>query len=245
MRDCSFFVDRTNTISNEDKHLPPFLFRLSAFEHGNLKAYVAEFDDKDQHFVKSDERKVVIHLLGAYQPVGFGRGGDQDHITLRHALVHLSPLLGDKRPSKLSDTNPPISVGYTFFIIHPSDAFPTRPLPLSIDKYAARHPLPALPIILDAVLLAPSTNAFEPEDKTRLARIVFELLASLDNEPRQEDVEWNGFIGQFTTKRVEEEDKCRSYIEFHWQESEESVIVCAQAVRRLPIFPLRSNMVSL
>ncbi|KAJ9099900.1 hypothetical protein QFC21_003905 [Naganishia friedmannii] len=226
-----FFVDRTNTISNEDKHLPPFLFRLPAFENGNLKSYVAEFDDKDQHFVKSDERKVVIHLLAGYQPVGFGRGGDEDYITLRHALLHLSPPPGDKRPSKLpKDTSTPTSVGYAFFIVHPSPALPSRPLPLSFDKYATRHPLPLLPIILDAVLLAPSTIAFEPEDKARLSRIVFELLASLDHEPRQEVVEWNGFIGGFTTQRVQEEDKCRNYIEFHWQETEESVVICAQAV---------------
>lgn len=234
-----FFVDRTNPISNENKNLPPFLFRLAAFENGDLKAYVAEFDDKDQYFIKSDERKVVVHLLEAYQPVCFGRGDDEDHITLRHALVHLSPPQGDKRASRFpTNSSKPTPVGYTFFIIHPSPTFPTGPLPLSADTYTADHPLPVLPNFLDAVLIAPSTNAFTNEDTTRLSRIVFELLVSLDQEPRQEAVEWNGFVGDFTTSRIEEEDKCRSYIEFHWQESADSLYFCAQAVSSLSLYIL-------
>ncbi|KAJ9118291.1 hypothetical protein QFC22_004202 [Naganishia vaughanmartiniae] len=67
------------------------------------------------------------------------------------------------------------------------------------------------------------------DDKPRLARIVFDFLASMDQEPRQGGVEWNGFVGQFSTRRIQEEEKCRSYIEFHRRKGEESVLVCAQA----------------
>ncbi|KAJ9099889.1 hypothetical protein QFC21_003894 [Naganishia friedmannii] len=197
---------------------------------GTLKAYVAEFDDLRAHFVKHNERKVVVHLLPAYEPVGFGAGGDQDLITVRHALVHLSPPPGDKRPKK--KTGSPCnatSVGYAFYIIHPSPSQPTSPLPTWIDGYAARRPLPVLPVTLDAVLLAPSSKAFTEEDKPRLSHITFEFLASMDHEPRVEGVEWNGYIGAFTTQRILEEEKCRSYVEYHWQDGVESMIICAQA----------------
>jgi hypothetical protein len=176
----------------------------------------------------------VVHLLPAYEPIGFGKGGDQDYITVRHALIHLSPPPGAKRPKKKQTGNPcdDTSVGYAFYIIHPSPSSsqPFSPLPNSIDEYAACHPLPVLPVTLDAVLLAPSAKAFTETDKPRLSHIAFEFLASMDHEPRTDGVEWNGFVGEFTTQRIKEEERCRSYVEFHWQEGVESMIICAQAV---------------
>lgn len=184
-----------------------------------------------------DERKVICHLLPAYEPLS---PGAEDFITLRHALVHLAPpsRISRKRSSqkrtvtaKRPSSGVPTSIGYAFFIIHPCHPDKQhRPLPNAIDSYSMHQSLPVLPVTLDAVLIAPSTSAFTYEDKPRLARIVFEFLASMDQEPRKKGIEWNGFVGQFTTQRIKEEEKCRSYIEFHRQIGEESVIVCAKAV---------------
>ncbi|KAJ9118284.1 hypothetical protein QFC22_004195 [Naganishia vaughanmartiniae] len=228
-----FFVDRSNRSNSKHKNLPRMITRdLPCYKSNTLKAYISEFDDLRGHFVKHNERKVVVHLLPAYKPVGFGKGGDQDYITLRHALVHLSPPPGDKRPKKKTG-NPcnPTSIGYAFYIIHPSPSQPTSALPASISEYATRHPLPVLPVTLDAILLAPAATAFTETDKPRLSHITFEFLASMDHEPRVQGVEWNGFVGEFTMKRIKEEVRCRSYLEFHWQEGEESMIICAEAVR--------------
>ncbi|KAJ9118292.1 hypothetical protein QFC22_004203 [Naganishia vaughanmartiniae] len=96
-----FFVDRAKKPSSSHKKLPGLVSQLIATTGDQLKAYIAEFnDDGETKFVDSDERKVICHLLPAYEPMS---AGDEDLITLRHALVHLAPPSGrpdSKRPSK-------------------------------------------------------------------------------------------------------------------------------------------------
>ncbi|KAJ9099899.1 hypothetical protein QFC21_003904 [Naganishia friedmannii] len=223
-----FFVDRAKKPSSSHKNLPSLISQLSASSKGLLKAYVAECNDdgKTKYVDDASELKVICHLLPAYEPLS---PGDEDMITLRHALVHLAAPFGrNNQPSPKNQQ--PSSIGYAFFIIHPCHSSTQhRPLPSFIDSYSARHHLPVLPVKLDAVLLPPSAPAFTQADEYRLARIVFEFLASMDQEPCQDGVQWNGFVGEFSTQRIQEEEDCRSYIEFHRQKGDESVLVCAQA----------------
>lgn len=228
-----FFVDRANVPSSSDKKLPEIISELSVMKQGLLKAYVADLDDSETQFVDDDaERKVTCHLLPAYEPLS---PGDEDLITLRHALVHLvatSPSCKNQPELKKKASSSPTSIGYAFFVIHPCHpSVQHRPLPSSINSYSARHPVPVLPVTLDAVLLAPSEDAFTQNDKPGLARIVFEFLAWMDQVPRNNGVvPWNDFLGQFSTQRITEEENCRSYINFHRQKGVKTVLICAQAV---------------
>ncbi|KAJ9093483.1 hypothetical protein QFC19_008342 [Naganishia cerealis] len=243
-----FFVDRVTKVRNTTKRMPPCFTYLPAHARGELKAYIALFDDVKQYLVKSDEQKIVVHLLPAYEPL---KG--EDFTMLQNALVYYprrgAPVTKAKKGKVVCKGNQDTSIGYAFFIIHSSDRQYPDPLPASINVYAAQRPISYLPVTLDAVLLAPATDAFTPADKPRLTRIVFDILASMDHEPASDChnddddkdaaaadgddhrrvVEWNGFVGTFTSSRIREEDRCRSYIEFHWQFGTETMIICAEA----------------
>lgn len=126
-----------------------------------LKAYVAVIDDLESEIVNDTQRKVTCHILPAHAPLSLG---DRGLITMRHALVHLVATDNKQAPAIR-----PTSIGYAFFIIYPGN--PTKgptgedqALPTSIDSYSAYHSVPVLPVTLDAVLIAPSGNAFRHGD---------------------------------------------------------------------------------
>lgn len=83
----SFIVDRKTFVPNTSKNLPELVRTSTSYKSGTLKAYIARFDVIQNHLIKSNDPKVVIHLLLAYQPL------PEDWLTLRHGLYTIYELV--------------------------------------------------------------------------------------------------------------------------------------------------------
>lgn len=190
---------------NTTKELPKLARTSTAYKAGTLKGYIARFDDIKNHHIKSDDPKVVIHLLPAYQPLS------EDLITMRHGLYMIYEWIttGDV---------------YYLFLVHTPDSQPRRNVPSSIDHYRV---LPSMPIMLELVYIVPQANDFVDADRQQLSGIIFDFLASISHKP---DPKWNAYVGEFASKPIMAETECEGYIDFTWQDRPESAILDAECV---------------
>jgi hypothetical protein len=203
-------VDRQAPLPNTTKELPHLVRTSKAYQQGTLKAYIASFDDTDHDFIQSDNDKLFIHLLPAYRPLS------DDYLTLRHAL----PMLyrGEM----------PLDVHYVF-ALHPPGVRSHRRLPVS--PYAPRI-FPLLPYTLTSVSIVPYARRFVESDRHHLTNIVFDFLTTIGHAA---DPRWNNHVGQFQTEaNMMDPDRSGCYLEFTWQYSSESAILCAESVSHLP-----------
>jgi hypothetical protein len=203
-----FIVDRKTFVPNTTKELPEHIRTSSSYKAGTLKAYIARFDDIKNHHIKSDDPKVVVHLLPAYQPLS------EDLTSMRHALY----MIYEWKTS--ADV-------YYLFLVHTPDSQPRRSLPTSIDHYRV---LPSMPTILELVYIIPQSSDFVDADQQQLAGIIFDFLASISDKP---DTAWNAFLGHFSSKPIMSEQECEGYIDFTWQDRPESAVICAESVSPL------------
>lgn len=200
-----FIVDRKTFVPNTTKELPVHIRAASSYKAGTLKGYIARFDDIKNHLIKSNDPKVVIHLLPAYQPLS------EDWVTTRHALYMIYEWIttGDV---------------YYLFLVHTPDSQPRRNLPSSIGHYRI---LPSMPVMLELVYIIPQSSDFVDADRQQLTGITFDFLASISHKP---DPLWNAYLGDFASKPIMSEQECEGYIDFTWQDLPESAVIDAECV---------------
>jgi hypothetical protein len=114
---------------------------------------------------------------------------------------------------------------YYLFLVHSPNQRPQRNLPASLDAYKV---FPSMPYRLDSVCVVPQVDNFLHGDRQQLTGIVFDFLATIGHAPNKS---WNGYLGEFGSQPIMVERNCKScYLEFTWQDSPESAVICAESV---------------
>jgi hypothetical protein len=204
-----FIVDREHKIG-KTKDLPKLIC-------SPLKGYIADFDeepDAADRLFEDKKRRIIVHLLSPYQP------GTDDFITIRHCFYMLD-----------GPGEPWIHDAYFIFLLHSSMNQQRYPIPQTLES----RTLPAMPYILDSVLVVPAKRDFVSSDRQRLAATVVDFLAAIDHLPAPHS--WNrsvkpegGSLVSVTSVPRAEEEACHGYVNFVWQYSPQSAMICAEAV---------------
>jgi hypothetical protein len=221
-----FIVDRERIIQ-QTKKLPARIRSTSAYLAGTLKAYTSEYVDNPPlggvPLLDVDDLKIMTHLLSAYRP------GSDDFITIRHCLYMLKPLGTHGHEDGPCDA-------HFLFVLHSSE---NRQQRYQIPQVLETRVLPAMPYLLDSVLVMPAKPAFVPADRHRLTATLTDFFAAIDHIPAKM---WNEFqLPESINPEVQrpmifastpqpEETLCRGYVNLCWQYTPRSALACAKAV---------------
>lgn len=207
-----FIVDRETRISMT-KRIPARIRRTLAYQSKSLKGYTAVFVDHALdalRLLNSDDLKIITHLLPAYRP------GTDDFITVRHSLYMLDRLATHNEELGPHDA-------YFLFVLHSSLQRERYPIPPSLEARV----LPAMPYVLDSVLLIPEQDDFIAADRHRLAATVVDFFAAIDHRATKS---WKDKLGRFASVPQDSEKLCNGYLNFPWHKSPQSAVICAEAV---------------